>query len=650
MIDLRSKKCFVIARPIQVHFTHTMLSARGLFPASALYRRTFTTLRNGIPVVRRPEAAIWSMPARRFFGSVLPRSPSRSLLLTGPEAVSARLPVSTSAVTCNRLFSTSGTVYQKQAQGEKGQGQDQSGGQGQKTKKHPVRRAVYFVAGSALLAGLGYWAYLYHLQEEPPEPSEPQPDPPPEVYIHPFTNKPWWWRWFFAFKRTLYLAWVFLPVGWRLLINVIWPTEETRAGLVETFLRAMERGGACFMKLGQWISMRPDLFTADVIAAMSHLRTGVPPHSMEHTREEIRRSFGKELEEIFESFDEEPSASGTVAQVHRAVLKDQTIADTHQVAVKIRHPNAVAEAYMDLDIIFYFVDTFLPHAYALPCSQGELARIIQQQLDFRWEAYNLSQFARNFHAELAAGLIHFPRVTKSLVSDSVLVESWAEGDTIASMFSEIHSTDGKWANTKDVTIGDKFSTAAREKKKQLAALLFDINAKMFLRDNMAHADMHAGNLIFSMQDGRVTLIDAGLASTLGPDAYNAFGDFMRGLCAGNVDTITTKLIEFNVSSAPLDKAEFRQSVEQIVSKWSKSGSPGSETAPRRAPDGTPEPLPSPALGDLVGALLINLQKHRMKLRGDVAAAIMTISIAEGLILQLDPDFDVVMGALPYFVK
>lgn len=165
-------------------------------------------------------------------------------------------------------------------------------------------------------------------------------------------------------------------------------------------------------------------------------------------------------------------------------------------------------------------------------------------------------------------------------------------------------------------------------------------------------------MLFAAIPGYVTILDAGLVATLAPDAYSAFGDFMRGLCAGNVDTITDKLLEFNVSTTPLDKDEFRQSVVNIVSQWSGSGAPTSVggadgAAPpveKRAPEGTPEPLPSPALGDLVGALLINLQKHRMKLRGDVAASIMTISIAEGLILQLDPDFDVVMGALPYFVK
>lgn len=358
-------------------------------------------------------------------------------------------------------------------------------------ERHPVRSTFFSVLGAATLAGLGYWVYLFRLQEEPPVPEDPEPDPPPEIFIHPYTFKPWWWRFLFTCQRAVYLFFVFLPVGYRLVMSWMFPrSDEVRAKLIESFLRAMERGGCCFMKLGQWMSMRPDLFASDIIDAMARLRDGVPPHSMEHNRKEIRDSFGRELEEIFSRFEETPSASGTVAQVHRAVLRDQTIAHTHEVAVKVRHPNAIAETYVDLDLIFKFVSIFLPTTYALPCSQDELAHIIQQQLDFRWEAYNLSLFARNFHAELSSGLIHFPRVTKSLVSDSVLVESWAEGDTIASMFSQIHGTDGSWSGAKNLTVGDRFTAAAREKKKQLAKLLFDINAKMFLRDNMAHADMH----------------------------------------------------------------------------------------------------------------------------------------------------------------
>jgi serine/threonine-protein kinase RIO1 len=86
----------------------------------------------------------------------------------------------------------------------------------------------------------------------------------------------------------------------------------------------------------------------------------------------------------------------------------------------------------------------------------------------------------------------------------------------------------------------------QEKKRQLARILFDMNVKMFLRDNYVHGDMHAGNLIFSMEDGRVTVIDAGLITSLKPDIANSFGDFLRALCSSDVDTIVEKLLQFNI--------------------------------------------------------------------------------------------------------
>jgi predicted unusual protein kinase regulating ubiquinone biosynthesis (AarF/ABC1/UbiB family) len=73
-------------------------------------------------------------------------------------------------------------------------------------------------------------------------------------------------------------------------------------------------------------------------------------------------------------------------------------------------------------------------------------------------------------------------------------------------------SDRSWASTK--SISDKFSDAVKDKKKKLARILFDMNVKMFLRDNYVHGDLHAGNLIFSMEDGRVTVIDAGLITSL----------------------------------------------------------------------------------------------------------------------------------------
>ncbi len=514
------------------------------------------------------------------------------------------------------------------------------------------------LAGAGAIGGLFYY---YALEEDEAlkramEDPAVALEPPPPDFVHPYLEKPWWWRVLFAIKRAIYVAYVFLPVaGMGVLSTYVFPTSEKwRKRFLHSLIRAMERAGCCFMKLGQWISMRPDMFPRDVVKTMASLRDGVPEHSFKFTQRSIKESFGKDITEIFESFEATPIASGTVAQVYRARLKPEyaihgTIQD---VAVKVRHPNILNETFLDLDLIFGFVDSCFPDKYSMPCSQDELTHILRQQLDLKWEAYNLYKFSTNFRHELQSGLVHFPQVSKELCSDAVLVESWVEGSTIATVFSDIEGgEDHTWSSSKTLT--DNFSEAVMAKKKQLAKVLFDMNVKMFLRDNYVHGDMHAGNLIVSMEDGRVTVIDAGLITSLKPDVANPFGDFLRALCNSDVDTIVTKILEFNVGKVPVDEAAFRAKITEITDhfKTKEEQGGGYAGANENGLDAQGNQKEGRfALGDVVGEILLNLQRFKIVLRGDVAASIMTISVSEGLILQLDPEFDMVRQALPFFVR
>ena len=136
---------------------------------------------------------------------------------------------------------------------------------------------------------------------------------------------------------------------------------------------------------------------------------------------------------------------------------------------------------------------------------------------------------------------------------------------------------------------------------------------------------------------------------------NPFGDFLRALCASDVDTIVEKILEFNVGKTPVDKQAFRAKVKEITDQFKAqqqqaAAGEDKDQADARAklvrrttqgagPHGAKEERY--ALGDVVGEILLNLQKFKIVLRGDVAASIMTISVSEGLILQLDPEFDMV---------
>lgn len=262
---------------------------------------------------------------------------------------------------------------------------------------------------SALGGGALYYIYLENDEAAKRALEDPSVavEAPPAEFVHPYSDKPLWWRIYFAIKRAIYVAVVFLPAaGVGVVSTYIYPdSEKWRLRFLEALLRAMERAGCCFMKLGQWISMRPDMFPRDVVQAMARLREGVPAHPFSFTEKSIKESLGKEISEIFEFFDENAVASGTVAQVHRARLKPEyaihgTIQD---VAVKVRHPHILQETFLDMDLIFGFVENVFGNKYSMPCSQDELTHILRQQLDLKWEAYNLYKFSTNFRHELESG-------------------------------------------------------------------------------------------------------------------------------------------------------------------------------------------------------------------------------------------------------
>eukprot|EP00461_Guttulinopsis_vulgaris_P002072 UN02073 len=215
--------------------------------------------------------------------------------------------------------------------------------------------------------------------------------------------------------------------------------------MLENLLVCLEASGCAFIKFGQWLSMRPDIFPLDVIEVLSRLRDGAPAHGFEETREIIKEEFGRDINELFLSFSPEPIASGSIAQVYKATLLPHIAQEFNirnamgelitEVAVKIRHPGVLRETWIDLDIIYAIVDR-VPRL-CIPFNKEELKLMIQYQIDFRFEGHYLSRFRRNFASEIHQGYIAFPYVSAESLRQSVLVESWAGGSTVGDIFVEV---------------------------------------------------------------------------------------------------------------------------------------------------------------------------------------------------------------------
>lgn len=517
-------------------------------------------------------------------------------------------------------------------------------------------------------------AYVFSRNTEP-EISEIIPLPPLEElelvdFTHPLSQNSWYWRMYFKTKRFLYLFAVFLPCVTMAAIVRVTENEKMRAYLLTHLVEALHAAGCGFQKFAQWLSMRPDLFPPDVIAALSNLRQDTPPHSMAHTRKILKESFNCEIEEMFEEFDPVPVASGTVAQVHRARLRQKYAEDAkirgpdgeliREVAVKVRHPGVIEETFVDIDLMYKFLE--FTHIFAVPFTKDDFLHALQKQIDFKWEAHNLVQFAHNFKSEIKTGQLRFPVVSTDLLSPSVLLESWAPGSSVSSILSNVGEGFRVVNEGMQQAVGE-VCEGIKHKKKVLASTIFDMSIKMFLRDNLVHGDLHAGNVMFDAVGDTCTVIDGGMTTSLAPSVKRDFGLFLQALCTNDADTLLRKIMSFHLPpeeaakkggahiqggvSSPdpeqrrLALEALTDSVHATMAKFVTRQADGTITAP----DGRPI-----SLGDIVGEVMFTLQSHGVCLRGDVANSLMTMSLTEGLIRSLDPEFDMVKESYPYFLR
>jgi len=327
-------------------------------------------------------------------------------------------------------------------------------------------------------------------------------------------------------------------------------------------------------------------------------------------------------------------ASGSVGQVHRARLRPEFALDgpggqLRDVAVKVQHPGVADSAFMDLSIVWKVVEFSEKFLHmTMPFNRGEFDEVIRQQMDFTREAFNLQRFSRNFRGERR---IRFPKVSRKFATPEVLVETWADGKVISNILEDF---DNAKASCKEAL--SSLGHRKREMQSSLCSILYDMSMKMMVRDNFVHGDLHGGNILYSEAHNHVTVLDAGIATSLDRQTFAPFGRFLHALCSGHTDHIVEYLQRFNQSAIKVNMPELKKDIQATMDKF---------MGPlRKNPD---EPINA---ADMFGEVMFSMQKHRMLLKGDVASTLFTISISEGLIRQLDPTFDVAKRAIPYIVQ
>lgn len=380
----------------------------------------------------------------------------------------------------------------------------------------------------------------------------------------------------------------------------------------------LEKAGPAFIKWGQWAAARPDLFPRDLCSELAKLHTQAPAHSFNFTQKSIEKAFGRKLPEIFEKFDMEPVASGSVAQVHQAILKYKYPGQQIKpmvVAVKVRHPGVGEAIRRDFVIINCIakISRFIPYLKSLRLDESiqQFAIYMMSQVDLSREAAHLNRFIYNFRRWKD---VSFPRPLYPLVHPSVLVETYEQGESVMHYVDELEGNEPI--------------------KNALAHIGTHALLKMLLVDNFIHADMHPGNILVRVYRCKspskqlfrlrphVVFLDVGMTAELSKRDQLNLVEFFKAVALRDGRTVAECTLRLSGQQDCPNPRAFIEEVERSFKIW-------------YSPDGD-----IIHAADCMHQLLEKVQRHKVRIDGNVCTVMVTTLVLEGWQRKLDPGYDV----------
>ncbi|MEH7885409.1 AarF/UbiB family protein [Bacillus sp. JJ1609] len=367
----------------------------------------------------------------------------------------------------------------------------------------------------------------------------------------------------------------------------------------------LEELGPAFIKLGQLLSIRSDLLPAEIVKELEMLQDQVPPVPVEEIKAKIHQEFGRPVDEVFQSFNEECIAAASIGQVHEAVLPSGEAA-----MVKVQRPGIRQVVYTDLEILMdlsKLIEQRYDWAeyYNITEMVEELSESVRRELDYSEEARNTEIVQMQFED---CESIKVPEIFHNYSTDQILTMEKIDGIKL----NELHTM-----------------AATIDEKRKIADLLVSSFITQILREGFFHGDPHPGNILYIPENQQLVFIDFGQVGRLSASMRYDSSSMMMGILQEDTHQIVKAIFRMAYVPSDINERHFYDNVEAI----------------RKMVDHSPKEGLS--LGLTVMELFSAAQEHRIILPKEMTMMGKALVTIEGIISEMDPSLDMIALAKPY---
>ena len=364
--------------------------------------------------------------------------------------------------------------------------------------------------------------------------------------------------------------------------------------------------GPTYIKFGQIMSLRPDLIPKPLILELRKLQDEVAPVEYGDIREVVEKNLQRSLSEVFSFFDEEPLAAASLAQVHRAILRE----NKEVVAVKVQRPKIRQIIEPDLYILSRIAGQLHERmewgkTYDLPKLVQEIRKTLLRELDFTREARHM-KICRNNFAEVEE--VYIPRLYEDYCSEHVLTMELVQGVKMKDLGPE-HDLDRELLSRRGLRL----------------------TVKQVLEDGFFHADPHPGNVMI-LDDNVFCLMDWGMVGRLTRKMRYELIDLINAVVDKDSEKIQEILLDLARADGSRPERRMEREILDILDIYHSL------------------PIQDLNLGQLLLDITTMLRENKLRVPPDLAIMIKALITAEGTARELYPELNIVEEAEPFVKK